>query len=170
MKVSIRGIDSVIRRINGTGGGITEKTKQLIEKLAKIGLNVASVKFSEAQYDGTNDVEVSVEWDGDNHCIIHADGNAVAFIEFGTGVHYTESHPDANRFGAIRGGFGYGLGKFDKWRYRGDPGTHGDLQDDPTLPHFGWVVTYGNPPARAMYDAGKEIRNKIEETVKEVFR
>ena len=167
MKVITRGIDAVIKRLSGTENGITAKIHRLIDELAKIGVETASVRFANAQYDGTNDVSVSTEWDGDNRCVIHADGHAVAFIEFGTGVHYVDDHPKAADFGAVRGTFGYGLGRFDSWRYTGDPGTNGERITEGR--HAGQIRTHGNPPAYAMYEAGQEIRNKIDDTVREVF-
>lgn len=167
MTVHIRGIDAVIRRVERCRISLPEKIERLMNRLGEIGVETARVRFSEAQYDGINDVSVSAEWVDDDLLVIHADGQAVAFIEFGTGVHYTESHPKAADFGAIRGSYGYGLGRLDSWRYRGEPGTNGEIIAEGK--HKGMVKTHGNPPAYAMYDAGREMRNRIAEVAKEVF-
>ena len=56
-------------------------------ELARIGMQEASVRFSTAQYDGTNDSNVTIEKTQNGYNVV-ANGNAVAFIEFGAGVHY----------------------------------------------------------------------------------
>lgn len=169
MRIIIHGIDEVRRRVTSLRDGLAGKVKEFLQRLGDFGVDLESVRFRTAQYDGTNDVSVTTEWKDEKTLIIHADGQAVAFIEFGTGVHYKEAHPKAAEFGAIRGTYGHGLGKLDFWRYRGDPGTNGVIYDDPTLPHFGMVATYGNPPARAVYDTIQDLRDKISEIAKEVF-
>lgn len=170
MKITVSGIDSVIRRMERKISGMDENVREFLSRLAQVGIDVSSARFRTAQYDGVNDVTVSPEpeWAGENSLRIFATGQAVGFIEFGTGVHYTEAHPKAGEFGAVRGSFGHGLGKLDSWRYRGSPGTDGEIITEG--PHKGMVKTHGNPPARAMYDASREMRDKIREIAKEVFR
>ena len=166
--IRVSGIESTLKHVERTLNNIKNKQRDFLEKLAEIGIETANVRFANAQYDGTNDAVVNApEWDGDNKLIISATGRAVAFIEFGTGVHYTESHPKAAEFGAIRGSYGYGLGKLDQWRYKGDPGTNGEVITEGK--HKGEVLTHGNPPARAMYEAGKDMREHIREIAQEVF-
>lgn len=169
MKIRITGVDKALRHSEDLLSSMRGKVKEFMEKLAQVGIDTASARFSTAQYDGVNDVVVSSapEWDGENKLRIYAVGNAVGFIEFGTGVHYTEPHPKAAEFGAIRGSYGYGLGRLDSWRYRGEPGTDGEIITEGR--HKGMVLTHGNPPARAMYDASREMRDKIQEIAKEVF-
>lgn len=165
MTVRVRGLESLIQRLSGLEGSIKERQRTLMERLAKIGIDVAAMRFSTAQYDGVNDVIVrrEPEWISDNTLRIHADGSTVAFIEFGTGVHYREQHPKAAELHMIRGTYGYGLGRFDSWKYKGAPGTNGEMTDSD------YVWTHGNPPARAMYEAGREIRDRIREVAREVF-
>jgi len=168
IRIRISGLEETIQHIDRVRDSLVSKQKLMLEKLAAIGVETASIKFTFAQYDGVNDVEVSEpEWVDDNKLQIVASGNAVGFIEFGTGVHYGEIHPKANEFGAIRGGYGQHKGLRDSWGYYGDPGTNGKevtKKDGRVV-----VITHGNPPARAMYDAGKEMRNKIREIAKEVY-
>lgn len=165
--IKVTGVDGVISRLKEMQKNLSDvKMRLFLEKLAHIGIETADVKFRTAQYDGTNDVTVSSspEWIGDNALAISASGTAVLFIEFGTGVHYTETHPLADEFGYVRGGYGQHKGLRDRWGYYGEPGTNG-------VPKRGGevIITHGNPPARAMYDAGKEIRQRITETAREVF-
>lgn len=169
MEIKISGLDGLINKLKSYQKTFDDKQKKLLEELAKIGIDTASVKFQTAQYDGENDVVVSntPEWVGDNKLFLTATGNAVTFIEFGTGVHYAEQHPKAAAFGAIRGTYGQGKGSRDTWGYYGLPGTNGQVikeNDKGTV-----VLTHGNPPARAMYDATKEMRNQILNIAREVF-
>lgn len=167
MKFRISGLDETIRHLEEEKKRIRNKQHELLEKLAAIGIETATIRFAQASYDGTKDVAVpqEPEWDGDNKLRISAEGSTVSFIEFGTGVHYADSHPKAGEFGAVRGGYGYGLGKMDSWRYTGEPGTNGVESEK----HPGQIVTHGNPPARAMYDSAEEMRSKILEIAKEVY-
>lgn len=169
IRVSVSGVDRLISKLKAYQKSLKNKQKILLEKLAEIGIDVATVRFQTAQYDGENDVlvEKTPQWSGDNKLIISATGKSITFIEFGTGVHYAEQHPKAMEFGAVRGEFGQGKGSQDSWGYYGVPGTNGRViktNEKGTL-----IVTHGNPPARAMYDAGKEMRSRIVEIAREVF-
>lgn len=166
MKISIHGVDDALRHVKERSG-VEEKVKELLRRVETMGVDMASVRFENAQYDGEPEVEVWAEWTRETTLRIHADGFDVGFIEFGTGVHYKEAHPEAAAWGAKRGSYGHGLGKLDSWRYRGSPGTNGEIIQDG--PHAGMIKTHGNPPARAMYDTGKELRGRILDIAREVF-
>lgn len=161
--------DALISQLKKYRESLENKMHLLLERLAAIGIDTADVRFRTAQYDGDNDVVVSnaPEWEGENELIISATGNAVTFIEFGTGVHYAEEHPAAERVGAVRGQFGQGKGSRDSWGYYGNPGTNGRVIKETDKGQV--VITHGNPPNRAMYDAAKEMRNRIVEVAREVF-
>lgn len=170
MDIKVTGLDRLIRKIEARRDSLAVKQHELLERLSLIGIDIASAKFQTAQYDGENDVAVSrtPEWVDENKLFLTATGNAVTFIEFGTGVHYSEQHPKAAALGTIRGAYGQGKGSRNTWGYYGQPGTNGKVikeNDKGTL-----VLTHGNPPARAMYDAAKEMRNRVAETAREVFR
>lgn len=164
IKVRIHGVNNLIKRMEKVEKKFEDKNREFLERLAAVGVDVARIRFANAQYDGVNDVIVrDPEWVNENTLRINADGFTVAFIEFGTGVHYSEQHPLAAELHMIRGSYGHHLGLQDSWKYRGAPGTNGEMTDGD------WVWTHGNPPARAMYDAGKEIRDKVREIAREVF-
>lgn len=169
MRIRVSGIDDLIGRLKAYRKALEDKQHRLLEELAKIGIDVATVKFQSAQYDGENDVVVNgvPEWVGDNKLFITATGQSVTFIEFGTGVHYAEQHPKANALGFIRGIYGQGKGSRDSWGYYGSPGTNGQIKRETEKGSL--VVTHGNPPARAMYDSAKEMRNRIVDVAREVF-
>ena len=171
IKVTLGTIEKAIKQIEQYEKSLERKFKTLIEKLAQIGVATADMRFKSAQYDGLNDVVVGTEWQ-DDKLILYAKGKSVNFIEFGSGVHYSESHPLAEKLGAIRGEFGQGKGKNDSWAYYGDESSGGTSGRAVRVTKDGRVVyrTRGNPPARAMYEASKEIREQIVTIAKEVFK
>ena len=69
---------------------LIEKANELCRRLAEIGKVRAELDFSNAIYDGTNDVTVHVE-PIDNGYVVRATGGAVMFIEFGAGVYHNGS-------------------------------------------------------------------------------
>lgn len=138
------------RRLDEYVADLIEKANTVCERLATIGAVRASLDFSRAIYNGTNDVEVTVE-PIDNGYAIHARGNAVLFIEFGSGASYGYGHPEPE---------GYGPGTY--------PGK--GHWDDPN----GWWYgnhehSYGNPPAQAMYNAKRDIQAEVQRIADEVF-
>lgn len=168
IKVNLGNVEKAIRELETYKRNLETKIKILCEKLAEIGVEVAFARFKTAQYDGVNDVVVeNPYWEGDK-LILAAKGNAVTFIEFGTGIRYADIHPKAAEMGAIRGGYGKGKGNRNTWAYYGESGTHGriirELGDGTPV-----VLTHGNPPARAMYEASKAMRANIAKIAKEIF-
>lgn len=126
------------------------KMQTVCEQLATMGAVRASLEFARAPYSGTNDVSVTAEPFG-NGWRVRASGNAVLFIEFGSGATYGYGHPEPQ---------GYGPGTYPGKGHWNDP--------------KGWWYghgkhTYGNPPAAAMYHAEQDIRAEIERVVSEVF-
>lgn len=145
-----------------------ERGKLLCERLAEIGIYEASIRFTTAMYDGTNDVICEAEKRDDGLCwVIKAKGEAVCFIEFGAGIYYNEegdaNYPNGRPAGIVGiGEFGKGHGA-DRTKY-GDP--KGWWYKDESGE---WQHTYGNPAAMPMYYAASEMRDKIAEIAREVF-
>ena len=80
---------------------------------------------------------------------------------------YADNHPEAGKNGMIRGGYGQGKGNQSTWGYYGSPGTNGVVRketDKGTL-----VTTHGNPANMPMYEAAKQLKERLSELVKEVF-
>lgn len=168
VKLNEQSIDSAIKELYKYKRWLTNRTKKLLTTLADEGLNVSSVRFSQAIYDGTNDVSVSIEDRGKNKIAVVAVGSATLFIEFGTGVTYADDHPEAAEHGMVRGGYGHGLGRMKNgWRYEGEPGTNGEVITSGK--HAGEIHTYGNPANMSMYSTIKELEQHFEEIVKRVF-
>lgn len=160
---------------------ITEgsKIKKCLQSLWQMGYHVARAGFDNAIYNGTNDVVVDFDyhWEGNTLSLV-AHGETVMFIEFGTGLVYDAgSHPWAGMWpGTSPGSWSFGpgtkqLANKDWWIYSGKQGT-GDAvhpKKKNGKESKGWL-TRGNPPARAMYDAEKEIRLNIESELNRYFK
>ena len=157
IELSEQSVNDAITELRKYATWVETKEKELRDRLAMLGATVASIRFSRAIYDGSDSVSVRVD-DVGNTATIYAEGESVAFIEFGTGAMYGYGHPDAGKFG-----FGPGT-----WSDGPDGKGH---WDDPN----GWWYgsgkhTYGNAPAMAMYSAVNEIAENVTKIAKEVFR
>lgn len=151
---------------------VEKKTKQITEQLSLIGINEASIRFANAQYDGANDVQVRTEEsaNGDSYVYtIIAEGQAVCFIEFGAGVyHNSAAYPLEKPEGVVGiGEYGSGKGKQNYWAYYGEPGSNGRVIEKKNGNRA--VITHGNPAAMPMYYSSSEMRQKILQIAKEVF-
>ena len=137
------------------------KANTICERLASIGAVSASFGFRNAIYNGVNDTEISVE-PIDGGYAIHARGNAVLFIEFGSGATYGYGHPDPQ---------GYGPGTYPGKGHWNDPRGWWFPQDsiDAQTGSDRYVHSYGNPPAAAMYEAQQDVIRRIQEVADEVF-
>lgn len=165
--LSVAGIETAIREVEKYKVWLQERSNLLLDRLADEGYQIASAKFAKAVYDGTNDASVSVEQRGTAARAVVAVGSSVLFIEFGTGVTYPDSHPEAADHGMTRGGYGQGKGSRSSWGYYGDPGTHGQLKEKPNGNTV--VITHGNPANMSMYETVKELQERLPVIVKEVF-
>ena len=156
MELSDKSIKNAIKELRRYEAWILKKEAELRSRLAMLGATVASIKFSRAIYNGTNDISVRVD-DTGSVAVIYAEGESVAFIEFGSGKKYGYGHPQA-------GELGFGPGTYSD----GEQGKgHWDNEK-------GWWYgsgqhSYGNPPAMAMYEAVKEITENVTKIAKEVF-
>lgn len=157
LSLSSKSIENAIAELKQYEKWIQVKTKEFTEKLALIGVKEASVRFTTAMYDGINDVTVALS-PTVNGYVITASGEAVAFIEFGSGVYHnpSEPYPEPRPNGIVGiGEYGKGLGKRQGWVY-----------SDGAKKHF----TRGNPAAMPMWYATKEMEENIAKVAKEVFR
>lgn len=163
------GIDEFIDGINQYERWLKERSAVLLQRLADEGYQITAAGFEGAQYDGTNDAQVTVEDRGATVKAIVALGETVLFIEFGTGITYPDNHPEAAKNGMVRGQYGHGLGKMKKgWRYPAERGAGSAGFPDPD--HEGYIHTYGNPANMPMYNAVKELRERLPALAREVFK
>ena len=147
-------VASAIKEVRKYQAWVEAKEAELRSRLASLGATVASIQFSRAIYNGTNDVSVRVD-DTGSVAVIYAEGESVAFIEFGAGITYGSGHPQAAEFGVGPGTYPEGKGHWDNpggWWY-----AHGQH-------------TYGNPPAMAMYNAVQAMTAEITRIAREVFK
>jgi len=146
-------INKAIKDIRKLNAEWDRKIDEVTRRLAEIGATKASLGFSRAVYTGDNDVSISVEPIENGYSII-ASGEAVLFIEFGSGVTYGYGHPAPMNYGP---GTYPGNGHWDDprgwWLPKNKGGTH----------------TYGNPPSATMYQTGKELQQEILRIAREVF-
>lgn len=162
MKIEIQNIDKVISQIKAYRKDLKSKINLLLERLSTLGAYRARVEFTNAMYAGDNDVQVSVETTSTGYKVV-ANGAAVLFIEFGTGIINPE-HPQSSEFNFTHGQYGSGKGANEKgWVYVGEQGNAGQTIKE------GVYHTYGNPPAKAMYNASKDMKSEITRIAREAF-
>ena len=152
-----QGISRAIQELKRYKQEFLKREKRLLEGLAEIGLKEASVRFTTAMYDGTNDVSVTLDVINNGYAIV-AEGQAVAFIEFGAGVYHngSEPYPNPRPNGIVGiGEYGQGKGKQKAWGYKNE---NDEL-----------VITRGNPAAMPMWYASEEIKNSVLKVVREVY-
>ena len=154
VELTTQSIGDAVKEIRKYQRWVMKKEAELRERLAMRGATVASIKFARAIYPGSNDVTVRVDNTG-SVAVIYAEGEAVAFIEFGAGSTYGYGHPQAAELGV-------------------GPGTYPDGKGHWNDPKGWWFGssqhTYGNPPAMAMYSAVQAIAENVTEIAREVFR
>ena len=155
--LSDENIRNAIKEVREYQQWVSKKEAELRLRLAQLGATVASIQFSRAVYSGTNDVTVRVDNTG-SVAVIYAEGDAVAFIEFGSGAKHGYGHPTAGEHG-----FGPGT-----WSDGPEGKGHWDNEK-------GWYFgsgqhTYGNPPAMAMYNAVQAMTEDVTRIAREVFR
>lgn len=166
--------DRAIYQVNQFKKKLENQLDELCKRLAEFGKIRAAELYSNALYAGTNDVQVDVFPGENGTCVLLAWGDALFFIEFGTGILYEDdswqARNDINVSLTGRGQFGYHLGSLpDGWRYHGDPGNLGQKIPEGE-PHAGEIHTYGNPSALAMWRTREEMISSIKSIAKEVFK
>ena len=165
IQVKLGHMKQAIEVLDAYKKSLPERNRLFLQRLGELGMDTAQVSFNTAQYDGVNDVEVSLRWETDTRLLVVAKGQAVTFIEFGTGIVYADDHPLAAEKGAKRGEYGEGHGSQRTWGFYGEPGSNGK-----TVPgRADLVLTHGNPASRSMYETGKAMRDRIMEIAKEVY-
>lgn len=166
--LNLDSINAAVREVEDYEKALGRRVEELRDRLGAIGYEIAVEQFGSAMYDGTNDVYVDLSKDR-NRLIIRADGEAVLFIEFGTGVRNPE-HPMQGEVSGVvgHGQYGYGLGRLESWRYPMEHGAGTGGEPDPK--HPGYYITHGNPANMAMYNAAQDMRKQVLQIAREVFQ
>jgi hypothetical protein len=153
---------------------LNRKARALAFRLSWLGLEVAKIRFANAQYAGSNDVKCHIN-QKDKTCTIVAEGKAVAFIEFGTGVTH-QGWGAAGTVGPLplpdnigeHGTYGKENGKHKRWYYYGESGNAGTPVKE--VDGKGQLnYTSGNDAAMAMWGAVEEMASQVEATWREVW-
>lgn len=154
-KKSIENAEKIVRQYKKD---FEVKEAEFVRRLAEIGVSVASAGFATADYDGVNDVVVSMEKTATGYKVV-ASGKTVGFIEFGTGVKYPEwDGVDVGYTPPPHGSYGKGQGKNPHgWWFK---------QSDGAVARH----TYGNQPAEAMLTARKQMIEQVTAIAREVWR
>lgn len=171
MKIKVRlsdaGLRDAERQIQVYKATLNQKAQEFAKALADKGLDVAKVRFANAEYAGSNDVSCRVEQNG-NTCSIIADGKAVAFIEFGTGVMHSAYGGELPDGVGEHGTYGKENGKHKRWYYYGESGNSGTPVKE--VDGKGQLnYTSGNDAAMAMWGAVEEMASQVEATWREVW-
>lgn len=166
--LSLDSINKARKQIQTYKRKLPKKCEALARRLAELGSGIANVTFSGAVYDldaltkqpiAPADITVSYEQDfaHNGHYTIHADGEAVAFVEFGAGVFYNSTGSDRIRPEGIVGIGEYGkcYGKRKAWGFTGKDGQ----------PH----IVRGTPEQPGMWLAARTMRQDILKIAREVF-
>ena len=147
--IQIGGIDKLAKEIDFLRKRTEFRIRLAVEALLTEGFYIASAGFANALYAGTNDVKVlEPYWEGDTLVL------------------------DPTVYGKLdmspHGTYGEGYGNQIRWWYKGEPGNNGrpKRHRDGTYDDV-WSTSWGNPPARAMYDASKVLdKERVEEVLR----
>lgn len=153
-----KSIENAIKQVNQYRKEFDAKEKEFVRRLGELGVSVASTGFALADYDGVNDVQVIMQQNGKNVSVI-AFGEAVGFIEFGTGVRYPEWDNSGMEYTPPKHGtYGEGRGKRPHgWFFKQSEGAAA-------------IHTYGNPPAEAMRTARDTMVERVIQIAREVWK
>ena len=155
-----KSVESALRQVEAYKNSLKDKERLLLDKLASMGATKVRMVYAIFPHYEQTDIDVTFNV-RDNVATITAQGEAIAFIEFGAGKYHNgaESYPLPRPSGIVGiGDYGKGHGKRDAWGYYRN-GNRDDL-----------VITHGNPPAQAFYEAELEIAQKVYDIVREVFK
>lgn len=151
----MQGTAAVLRRLDAISNAITKGVPEAMSKHVKEQAGSAQTAYNGfSPYNGVNDVSVTTVNEGNEWSII-ASGEALLFIEFGTGITYRHDNPIEHPANAAT-----------SWS-----ATHAQFLTDPKkLKTFrgywpirtstfgeGGYLTNGNPSANIFYELGKEI-------------
>ena len=173
MKIKVRlsdaGLRDAERQIQEYKATLNQKAQEFAKALAQKGIDVATVRFANAQYAGDNDVVVEHDpVQTPNGFAIVAHGKAVAFIEFGTGVMHSAYGGELPDGVGEHGTYGKENGKHKRWYYYGESGNAGTPVKE--VDGKGQLnYTSGNDAAMAMWGAVEEMASQVEATWREVW-
>ena len=151
-------IPNTIKQLERYKSDITHKINKLAERLAEEGYKIATSKLYPTGIGTFENDRIYINEMAKNKYSIVVESKEILFLEFGAGIkHSGTRYPQSDEFG-------YGAGTYpgkghwnnpDGWWYRDESGNY--------------VHSYGNPPYMPMHDTAKELRERIQKIIKEVF-
>lgn len=155
--VSLGSIDEAIRQIEEYEKSLEEKCRRLIQRLTDEGVLIAKAKIVSMGAFEDGELEASMRglmYKEGNKGFIIADCKHAAFVEFGTGViGKGKQHPDI----PVPWTYDYNEHGEDGWYY---------YDEDQGRYRF----TKGMPSRPFMYETAEELRKKLTEYAREVFK
>lgn len=169
--LSSKSIEQLQKDLKKYNDNLIDKCKELSQKLAEKGINVAKAKISDSPLGKYISIKVDLipEQTGCKAILIatgavkqsenFAPFNTLLAVEFGAGIHYnSKANPNADKFGLGVGTFPGQVHAFeDGWYYWNE-----EAQE--------WQYTHGVKATMPMYNAYIEIIQNVVKTAKEVFR
>lgn len=171
---------SDLEQISRTFDAENPKLKLFCEILADAGRMRAEELYNAANKGLGNKTPTVNEayWLNDTTLVLTASGEDVLFVEFGTGIlNFSNTYPTDTPDAARNASTFYGASYSESHVWFDDKGRqHGGWLIEPKVSQFGGYWPYGgewtsgNPPAKAMYEAGKRMREVIEEAARVAFQ
>ena len=164
MRLSTASIEAAIQELRAYKSELRLKCSIFVQRLAEVGIEtIEAHKYSRGDSD-FNDLRTHVWLDeSDTHvkATLVLSGKDVAFIEFGSGIHYngaggSSPSPFGQSLGMVIGSYGKGKGLENSWTYY-----------DTEQGRF--RISYGTEAAMPMYRADQQIREQFISIAKEVF-
>lgn len=176
--IEISGLNEVVSNLKKLQDDLKLKGDELATRLGQLGVRIATMYYAQGVYAGYNDVEVTLDETGKlGTAKIVASGNAVLFIEFGTGITMPDAYEARAELKsgkvAEHGKYGQGYGADPNgWYY---PATNGLGSNPPDGSEYAdrnqtFIHTYGNPAFPAMYMTRNDLIDSIERIAREVFK
>ena len=176
--IEISGLNEVVSSLQKLQDDLKLKGDELAIRLGQLGVRIATMYYAQGVYAGYNDVEVTLDETGKlGTAKIVASGNAVLFIEFGTGITMPDAYEARAELKsgkvAEHGKYGQGYGADPNgWYY---PATNGLGSNPPDGSEYAdrnqtFIHTYGNPAFPAMYMTRNDLIDSIERIAREVFK
>lgn len=153
------GIERILKALDEYEREMNRKAQELVTRLAQEGMEIARFTFDIAAYDGVKDVTVYIEPRGELRTAVVAVGQSVLFLEFGAGYLLGYGHPEPMGFGP---GTYPGRGHWDN--------PNGWYLPKAVQEATGIEHSVGNAPSMGMYNAEKELEQRIQEIAAEVFK
>lgn len=147
--INLQGLENIIEKFSDA----ESKIKTFEENLLRVGEERANIDFNSVVYEGDRDVTFSQDFPSIDEFTLRASGKGVIFMEYGSGVGAT--HPEGSSKGFTP----------DSWSVNDKREFH-----EKGYWHYNGKTIYGQPPARAMYNARKEMLKNANEKFEEVFK